>query len=59
MYELWAICTVGDEQFGPFFEKYAFKLELEYGGLDRAQKPVENTTVVRELTNYCRTTIEC
>ena len=57
--ELWAIGTVGAEQFGPFFEKYAFKLELEYGGLDRARKPVENTTVVRELTNYCRTTIEC
>ena len=57
--ELWAIGTVGAEQFGPFFEKYAFKLELEYGGLDRARKPVENTTVLRELTNYCRTTIEC
>jgi hypothetical protein len=41
--ELWAIGTVGAEQFGPFFEKYAFKLELEYGGLDRARKPVDNT----------------
>jgi len=57
--ELWAIGTIGAEQFEPFFEKYAFKLELEYGGLERARKPVETTTVVRELTNYCRTTIEC
>jgi arsenite oxidase small subunit len=57
--ELAAVGTAGAEQFEPFFEKYAFKLELEYGGLDRARKPVENTTVVRELTNYCRTTIEC
>jgi Rieske Fe-S protein len=57
--ELWALGTVGTEQFEPFFEKYAFKLELEYGGLERARKPVDATTVVRELTNYCRTTIEC
>ena len=57
--EISAIGTIGAEQFGPFFEKYAFKLELEYGGLERAQKPVYTTTVVRELTNYCRTTIEC
>jgi len=29
------------------------------GALERAQRPVADTTVVRELTNYCRTTIEC
>jgi arsenite oxidase small subunit len=57
--ELWALGTIGAEQFEPFFEKYAFKLELEYGGVDRARKAVDETTVVRELTNYCRTTIEC
>jgi Rieske Fe-S protein len=54
-----AVGTVGAEQFAPFFEKYAFKLTLEYGGLDRAQRAVTGTTVVRELTSYCRTTIEC
>jgi Rieske Fe-S protein len=57
--EIAAVGTVGAEQFAPFFEKYAFKLTLEYGGLDRAQRAVAETTVVRELTNYCRTTIEC
>jgi arsenite oxidase small subunit len=57
--ELAAVGTAGAEQFEPFFEKYAFKLELEYGGLDRARKTVDETSVVRELTNYCRTTIEC
>jgi hypothetical protein len=57
--EIAAIGTIGAEQFAPFFEKYAFKLTLEYGGLERAQRPVGETTVVRELTNYCRTTIEC
>jgi len=57
--EIAATGTVGAEQFAPFFEKYAFKLTLEYGGLERAQRAVAQTTVVRELTNYCRTTIEC
>jgi len=57
--ELYALGTVGAEQFAPFFEKYAIRLALEYGSLERAQKAVDATTVVRELTNYCRTTIEC
>ena len=35
------------------------KLSLEYGELARARAPVTDTTVVRELTNYCRNTIEC
>jgi arsenite oxidase small subunit len=57
--ELYAVGTVGAEQFGPFFEKYAMKLSLEYGSVDRARVQVADTTVVRELTNYCRNTIEC
>lgn len=57
--ELYALGTIGAEQFAPFFEKYAMRLTLEYGSLDRARKPVEATTVVNELTNYCRNTIEC
>src|SRR6476469_9604734 len=36
--EIAATGTVGAEQFAPFFEKYAFKLTLEYGSLDRAQR---------------------
>jgi hypothetical protein len=57
--ELYAIGTIGAEQFGPFFDKYAMKLSLEYGSVERAQAPVTDTTVVRELTSYCRNTIEC
>ena len=57
--EIYALGTIGAEQFGPFFEKYAMKLALEYGSLQRAQLPASDTTVVRELTNYCRNTIEC
>jgi Rieske Fe-S protein len=57
--ELYALGTVGAEQFGPFFEKYAMRLALEYGSVERARVAVADTTVVRELTNYCRNTIEC
>jgi arsenite oxidase small subunit len=57
--ELYALGTVGAEQFGPFFEKYAMRLSLEYGDAARARRPVTDTTVVRELTSYCRNTIEC
>ena len=57
--ELYAIGTVGAEQFEPFFDKYALKLTLEYGSLARAHALVTDTTVVRELTEYCRNTIQC
>jgi len=57
--ELYAIGTVGAEQFEPFFEKYAMKLTLEYGSPARAHTLVTDTTVVRELTEYCRNTIQC
>jgi Rieske Fe-S protein len=53
-----ALGTVGPEQFDPFFDKYRAKLTLEYGP-ERARTPVAETTVLRELTNYCRTTISC
>ena len=56
---MYALGTVGAEQFVPFFEKYAMKLSLEYGSVERARTPVVETSVVRELTRYCRNTIEC
>src|SRR6478672_8817036 len=57
--ELYALGTIGAEQFGAFFEKYAMKLVLDYGSVERAGATVEGTSVVRELTSYCRNTIEC
>jgi Rieske Fe-S protein len=54
---LYALGTVGYEQFDRFFDKYRVKLALEYG--ERARNAVSGTTIVRELTNYCRTTIQC
>ncbi|MEO8740763.1 MAG: hypothetical protein ABI537_13820 [Casimicrobiaceae bacterium] len=56
--ELYALGTVGAEQFDAFFSKYDFKLAMEYGA-GRAQAPVGKTAVVRELAQYCRQTIQC
>jgi arsenite oxidase small subunit len=56
--ELAALGTVGAEQFDAFFSKYEFKLAMEYGQ-GRARAPVGATTVVREMTQYCRQTVQC
>ena len=53
-----AVGTVGAEQFEAFFRKYDFKLAMEYGP-GNARVTVGPTTVVRELTQYCRQTIQC
>lgn len=55
---LYALGTVGAEQFEPFFDKYKLKLALEYGD-SKARSAVAATAVVRELSSYCKTTIEC
>jgi len=55
--ELVAVATQGAEQFEPFFQKYDFRLTMEYG--QRARDLVRDRSVVRELTQYCRQTIEC
>jgi Rieske Fe-S protein len=57
--ELYALGTIGAEQFDAFFAKYDMKLVLDYGGTAKARAPVAGTTVVRELTSYCRNTIQC
>jgi Rieske Fe-S protein len=56
--ELYALGTVGAEQFDAFFRKYDFRLALDYGA-GKAQLPVGATTIVRELKDYCRQTIQC
>ena len=55
--ELHATGTLGAEQFDRFFAKYELKLGIEYGAKGRA--PVDGTSVVRELEQYCRNTIQC
>jgi len=56
--ELAALGTVGAEQFEAFFRKYDFKLAMEYGQ-GKARAPVGANTAVRELSEYCRQTIQC
>ena len=56
--ELIAVGTLGAEQFEPFFRKYEFRLTMEYGQ-SRVRQLVAGDTIVRELTQYCRQTIEC
>jgi Rieske Fe-S protein len=53
-----AVGTLGAEQFDAFFSKYEFKLAMEYGE-GKARRPVGGTTVVKELAQYCRQTIQC
>jgi arsenite oxidase small subunit len=55
---VYALGTVGAEQFDAFFEKYRMKLALEYGEA-RAKRSVGETTVLREMSTYCRTTVQC
>ena len=56
--EIYALGTIGPEQFDAFFVKYDMRLSLEYGS-NRGRTPVTETAVVRELENYCKTTIRC
>ena len=56
--QLVARATLGAEQFDAFFAKYAFKLALEYGE-GKARRAVGERSVVRELAQYCRQTINC
>jgi len=56
--ELAALGTVGAEQFDAFFRKYEFKLAMEHGPA-KARNGIGPTSVVRELTQYCKQTIQC
>lgn len=55
---LFAVGTVGAEQFDAFFAKYDFKLAMEFGQ-GRARQPVAERAIVREMAQYCRQTVEC
>ena len=54
--ELAAVGTLGGEMFHEFFEKYAFRLQMERGD---AHAPVSGTCVVHPLENYCRQQVKC
>jgi arsenite oxidase small subunit len=56
--ELRAVGTLGGELFNRFFEKYEFKLALDYGPA-KAKAAVGEKTVVSELTQFCQQQVRC
>ena len=54
--EIHAVGTLGGEMFGEFFDKYAFRLQLEHG---TPRAAVAGNCVVQELDNYCRQQVKC
>lgn len=52
-----AYATLGGELFDAFFRKYEMKLSLDVG--PRARNAVAGQAVVKELTRYCKNTIQC
>ena len=55
--ELFAVGTLGGELFNEFFDKYAFRLQLEHGAAARAA--VGAACVVQPLENFCRQQVKC
>jgi len=55
--ELYAVGTLGGELFNEFFQKYAFRLEMELGRT--ARDAVNGTSIVQPLENYCRQQVKC
>jgi len=55
--ELFAVGTLGGELFNEFFDKYAFRLQLELGHDARAA--VGPACVVQPLENFCRQQVKC
>jgi arsenite oxidase small subunit len=54
---LYAVGTRGGDRFDAFFDKYAFKLEMEHGR--RARTPVGVSTVVKPAAQYSRQWQSC
>ncbi|HYA38748.1 MAG TPA: hypothetical protein VEI74_10830 [Candidatus Methylomirabilis sp.] len=55
---LYAIGVSGGEMFDRFFEKFAFRLTLEFK-TQNVREPVTRTATVMPLTRYCHTQVLC
>jgi Rieske Fe-S protein len=55
---LYATGTLGGEMFNAFFEKYGFKLAIDYGSSNTRQQ-VAARTVVKELQQFCKQQVRC
>ncbi|HSA90568.1 MAG TPA: twin-arginine translocation signal domain-containing protein [Burkholderiales bacterium] len=54
--EIHAVGTLGGEMFKEFFEKFAFRLQMEHGAPRTA---VSGACVVQQLENYCKQQVKC
>jgi Rieske Fe-S protein len=55
--ELHAVGTLGGEMFNQFFDKYAFRLQMELGA--QARQAAGNACLVQPLEDYCRQQVKC
>ncbi len=55
---LYAVGTLGGEMFNAFFEKFGFKLGLDYGA-DRVKNRVDGQSVVVALESFCKQQVRC
>src|SRR3954469_6686624 len=55
--QIHAVGTLGGELFNEFFDKYAFRLQLEHG--KAARETAGKACVVRPLEDYCRHQVKC
>ena len=55
---LYALGTLGGELFNAFFEKYALRLELDYG-TGKPRQRVGADTLLTELENFCKQQVRC
>lgn len=55
---LHAVGTLGGELFNAFFDKYEFRLAIDYGG-GRTRQRVADRTVVKTLERFCKQQVRC
>jgi arsenite oxidase small subunit len=55
---LHAVGTLGADLYNAFFAKYELKLQLDYGG-GRARQRAGDTSVVSELSSFCKQQVRC
>jgi arsenite oxidase small subunit len=55
--QLYAVGTLGGEMFNEFFDKYAFRLQLEHG--DAVRHAAGAACVVQPMEDYCRQQVRC
>lgn len=55
---LYAVGTLGGELFNAFFDKFEFRLAMDYGS-NRTRQRVVDRTVVQELERFCKQQVRC